>query len=396
MKKTVLIFISVLLFLGGCMTSEKAMRNGNYDLAIQKAIKKLRKNPNKINEIVVLEGSFTRAQQADFERIAFIQKEGSPDHWDEVYSTYLRIKNRQSLVRTVLPLQIKDNSGHVTRDAVFNFTDVDNELIQAKQKAADYFYAHGQSLLQKGGRFNARDAYADFEKVKTYYPGFKDIDQQIAQAHEAGITKVLFKMKKTNPAPLPPDFERELYKISLQDLNQNWIRYATSETQGANYDYTVYVNMQIIDVSPEQSKEMYYSESKDVQDGWEYVLDSKGQVKKDSLGHDMKKPKYKTITCNVVETHLTKTARVGGSLDYWDNHSNQLYKTDHIAADSFFEDGIVVVLGGDMAALKPETKAKVGRRPLPFPNTFDMLLTAGNNLKGMVKNILYENRCILN
>jgi hypothetical protein len=125
-------------------------------------------------------------------------------------------------------------------------------------------------------------------------------------------------------------------------------------------------------------------------------MDAHGNVKKDSLGNDIKHPKYKNITCNVVETHLTKSARVGGSLDYWDNHSNQLFKTDNIAADSFFEDGIVVVLGGDVNALKPETRAKVGRRPAPFPNSFDMLLQAGANLKDMVKKILYENRCILN
>jgi hypothetical protein len=98
----------------------------------------------------------------------------------------------------------------------------------------------------------------------------------------------------------------------------------------------------------------------------------------------------------VVETHLSKSARVGGSLDYWDNHSNQLFKTDNIAADSFFEDGLVVVLGGDVNALTPETKKKIGKKPMPFPNPFDMLLQAGGNLKGMVKNLLYENRCILN
>ena len=97
-----------------------------------------------------------------------------------------------------------------------------------------------------------------------------------------------------------------------------------------------------------------------------------------------------------MENQLRKMAHMAGSLDYVDNHSNQLYKTDNIAADSFFEDGEVRIVGGDAAALKPETKAKIGHRPMPFPNSFDMLLQAGTTLKGMVKNILYDNRCILN
>lgn len=396
MKKIIILFISISCFLVNCTSSEKALRKGNYDLAVAKAMKKLRKNPSKENQIAVLEEAFKKLQQRDFDRITFLQKEGSPDHWDEVYVIYSNIKSRQSMIKTLMPLQVKDKKGNVIRSAKLDFVDVDNELIQSKQKAAEYFYAHGVSLLQKGGRMSAREAHADFSRVKSYYTNFKDIEEQLAKAREAGTTKVFFKMKKETPVLLPPTFEQELMKISLQDLNQNWIRYYTTDVQGTEYDYTVYVNIKIIDVLPESVKDIYYSESKQIQDGWEYVLDSKGNVKKDSLGNDMKKQKYKTITCNVVESHMKKMAHIGGSLDYINNRSNQLYKTDNIASDSFFEDGMVTVLSGDVSALKPETKAKIGRRPMPFPNDFDMLLQAGATLKGMVKNILYENRCILN
>ena len=396
MKKFVLLFVLAIFLVSSCTTSEKALNNGNYEFAIQKSIKKLRKHPDKTSEILVLEKAFQKAQQQDFDRIAFIQKEGSPDHWDEVYSIYVHIKTRQSIIKTLPVLEVRDNYKKVIRKAQFALVDVDNEMLQSKQKAADYFYVHGMSLLQKGGRFNARDAYADFERVKSYYSSFKDIDEQLAKAHEAGVTKILFKMKQSTPIPLPPTFEQELLKISLQDLNQNWIRYYTTSTAGTDYDYTVFANLKVIDVSPESVKEVQFTESKQVQDGWEYQLDSHGNVMKDSLGNDIKKPKYKTITCNVVETQLRKMAHLGGSLDYMDNHTNQLYKTDNIAADSFFEDGAVMVVGGDVNALKPETKAKIGHKPMPFPNPFDMLLQAGANLKGMVKNILYENRCILN
>lgn len=396
MKKLLLFLTAALFLINGCTTSEKALNRGQYDFAIHKAVKKLRKNPDKTSEILVLEKAFNKAQQEDFDRISFIQKEGSPDKWDEVHSIYVRIKNRQHLIKTLPELTVRDNKKNVVRKGKFNFVDVDNEMIQSKQKAAEYFYAHATATLKKGGRFNARDAYAEFMRVKSYYPNYQDVDVQLATAREAGTTKVMFKMKKEIPASLPPTFEAELMKISLQDLNQNWIRYYTTDIKGTEYDYTVYVNLKVIDVSPEQSKEKYYSESKQVQDGWEYQLDPKGNVMKDSLGNDIKKPKYKTITCNVVETHLSKQARVAGSLDYWDNHSSQLFKTDNIAADSFFQDGIVVVLGGDVNALTPETRKKIGRKPMPFPNPLDMLLQAGANLKGMVKNLLYENRCILN
>jgi len=395
MKKLLLLSLSITMLMIGCVSSEKAFNRGDYELAIRKSVKKIRKNPSKTSEILILEKAFQKAQQNDFDRIAFMQKEGSPDKWDDIYAIYNRIKGRQMLIKSLPKLEVRNKSKVIVREGKFNFIDVDNEMIESKKKAAEYSYAHGILLLEKGGRFNARDAHADFMRVKNYYGNYKDIDEQLAIAQAAGMTKVIFKMKKETQVPLPPTFEEELMKITLQDLNQRWIQYYTTDIKDTKYDYAVFVNLKVIDVSPEMAKEKYYTESKEVQDGWQYQLDSKGNVMKDSLGNDIKFPKYKTITCNVVETHLTKAARVAGSLDYWDNSRNQLFKTDNIAADSFFEDGIVVVLGGDVNALTPATKNKIGRKPMPFPNSFDMVLQANRQLKGMVKGLLYENNCIL-
>jgi hypothetical protein len=343
----------------------------------------------------VLERAFSRAQQNDFDRIVFMQKEGSPDKWDDIYVVYEQIKNRQAQVKSLPPLVIKDKNKQILRNANFSFINVDDELLEAKQKAAQYFYTRGNALLEKGGRFNAREAYSDFQQVKNYYSTFKDIDNQLAAAQEAGTAKVLFKMQKENPGQLPPSFEQELLKISMQELNRQWLRYYTTEVKDIAYDYNIVVNIKVIDVSSDLVKEKYFSESKKIKDGWEYKLDSKGNVMKDSLGNDIKQPKYKTIKCDVVETHFSKSARMAGTLDYIDNHSKQLMHTDNLAADSFFEDGVVVVLGGDVNALTPETKAKIGKRPLPYPDPFGMLLQAGSILKGMVKNLLVQNTVIL-
>jgi len=394
MKKVIFLSLSVAMLLVGCVSSEKAFNRGDYELAIRKSIKKLRKNPRKTNEILILEKAFQKAQQNDFDRITFMQKEGSPDIWDDIYAVYNRIKGRQMLLKTLPKLEVRNKNKQVVRLAKFNFIDVDNEMIQSKKKAAEYFYTHGEMLFKKGGRFNAREAYADFIRVKRYYPAFNNINEQLAKALQEGTTKVLFKMKKSTPAILP-SFEKELMKISLQNLNQKWIRYYTTEVKNTHYDYSVFVNLKVIDVSPERAKEKHFSESKKVKDGWEYQLDPKGNVMQDSLGNDIKTPKYKTITCNVVETQLTKSARVAGSLDYWDNNSKQLFKTDNIAADSFFKDGVVVVVGGDINALTKATKKKIGHKPLAFPNSFDMILRANAQLKGMVKNLLYQNNRIL-
>ncbi len=256
-------------------------------------------------------------------------------------------------------------------------------------------YAHALSLLEKNNQTDARQAYAELLKVKGYSNNYSNVDAELTRAREMGISYVLFKMKNATPVPLPPTFEAELTKISLTELNSDWTIYHTHEEGDKNYAYTIMVNMKNISVSPEAIKETTTTESKVLPDGFEYVLDSKGNVKKDSLGNDIKLPKTKTITCNVVEAYQNKKAIISGTLDYINNYNQLLLKTVPIASENFFEYRSYSAVG-DINALKPETKAKLENKPMPFPPSFDMLLQAGAVLKDMVKKIIYDNKGVIN
>lgn len=332
----------------------------------------------------MLEQAYNKANQRDNERINYLKKEGTPDIWDEVFDTYSGMKRRQTLVKSLsfVPPRI-------------SFVDYDNEIIQAKQKAAEYFYAHGTTLLEKADRQSARQAYYDFQRVKSYYQDFKDVNEKMKKAEELGTNHVIFKMENKANVILPKRFAEDLFKISLNDLNRQWISYHTQEQTGFFYDYTVLLNVKMIDVSPEQMKEVHYSESAEVKDGWQYVLDSKGNVIKDSLGNDMKTDKIVKVVCNVIETQQRKSARISGSMDYINNRTGQLIKTDPITADAVFEHYAALAIG-DQRALKKETKAKIGKLPAPFPSDPDLLINAGETLKDIAKNILQTNKNLLN
>jgi hypothetical protein len=125
------------------------------------------------------------------------------------------------------------------------------------------------------------------------------------------------------------------------------------------------------------------------------VLDEKGNVKKDSLGNDIKSPKYKTITFNLIETIQTKSARVSGKLEYFNVVRNEFLREDPVTSDAFFEHRCLMAVG-DINALKPETWAKLGSSPIPFPHDLDLLDQAGNTLKAMVRDIVVRNRDIVN
>lgn len=366
------------------------LNSGNYDQAINKSIKKLKRNPGKEKEVVVLQNAYKKANDRDKEKIQFLKADGTPDNWDKIFSLYSQMSYRQEKIKPLLPLEIA--STH--QPAVFEILNYDQEIINAKQKAAEYFYTHAKSLLDKNEKISARKAYDELQQIKNYYPNYKDVDDLLVKARSMGSSYVLFKMENRTGVPLPPNFEEELSKISLSDLNANWLLYETKENKQHHYDYTILVNMKQIDVSPEAVKEINTTETKEVRDGYEYILDERGNVKKDSLGNDMKKPKYKTIKCTLSETYQSKKAIIAGTLDYINNNTGQLIKTNPIASENFFEYSSATAIG-DLNALKPESKSKLGKKPIPFPNNFDMIFKAGQTLKGMVKDIIWANKGIL-
>ncbi len=236
--KKIIIYLLAITFISGCSSSRKLMQSGNYDAAIRKSVRKLTKR-KKDKEILVLEQAYQKANERDLEQINFLKKEGNPDNWNNQYTIYANINRRQNSVRPLLPLFITSEG----RNAIFEIKNYDEELIETKEKAAEYFYARAFSLLDKNTKLDARKAFADLQAVKNYYPNYKDVDAQLKKALNMGTSYVIFKMKNNTGVPLPPSFQDELIKISLSELNNNWLVYHVNERSDINYDYTILVNM---------------------------------------------------------------------------------------------------------------------------------------------------------
>ena len=135
MKKSLLLSLVVTILFFGCGSPKKQMQSGNYDAAIFKAVEKLRKDSNDEKNINILDESYRIASEQDNERIRFLKMEGKPDNWDEIYLVYKKMNDRQTMVRTVLPLQTS------TKTVNFPYVDYMQEMITAKNNAADYYYS---------------------------------------------------------------------------------------------------------------------------------------------------------------------------------------------------------------------------------------------------------------
>lgn len=383
MKKLFFLLI-IVVFASSCTSSRKYLELQQFDMAIQKSTKKLMKKPDNYKEIDILTRSWNAANQRDNEQIAYLKTTGQPEIWDEIFQIYQNLKNRQNVVRN-LPQQVLSSIG-------YTYVDYTNETVNAQRNAAEFYYQKAMTLMESGDRFLARQAYEHLLQTKRFFASYKDVDQQILRAQDLGTTRILFISRNNTNKIIPEGFLEEILKFSVGDIESRFIKFYNIIDTTKQYHYKAVLNLTKVDVSPESSREFFYEESKEVQDGWNYVLDSKGNVMKDSLGNDIKIPKMVNLVCKIHETQLHKQAIVGGYLDIY-AADNTLLKSDPITAETFF-DYAYAEANGDKSILKDETKRKLSNPPAGFPNDFKMIWDAASIVKGIAKDILVRNAAI--
>jgi hypothetical protein len=316
--------------------------------------------------------------------------EGRPQNWDEIYQTYKRMMDRQSLVRTVLPL----NAGG--KSVNFPYVDYMPDMVIAKRKSADYYYSHGIELMKAGLKDSYRQAFYEFIRAKDYVGDYEGIDNKIQEAKFLGMSKVFVALQNTTPLKFPQDFEENLLAVDIQALNSEWVEFHTLNLdKNAQYDYFINVNIRNIAVSPDQTSQLDSVIKKDVQDGFNYKLDAKGNVMKDTSGNDIKIPKYKTLQCALISTLQTKSCQIDGDIEIIQMNPNKLLKKDPIGAQSTFRH-VSARAVGDMGALSATQLERTRSKILPFPSDIEMVLRCSDNLKGAIRGSVQVNRRLIN
>jgi len=197
------------------------------------------------------------------------------------------------------------------------------------------------------------------------------------------MTNVFFTIEDNAEIVAPVAMMEQLQNININSLDKNWANYDTYVDTTKNYHYSIILNMELIEVSPEGLKETVTVEKREIEDGFDYVLDANGNVKKDSLGNDIKVIKHKTISCQVKRFHQTKRARILGNINYYDNEKSKKLKSEPITSEAIFEHFYTLAFG-NLNALTPKTRKEIEIKPLPFPRkkiTKDVIIKNKNYLK---------------
>ncbi len=378
------VFIILTLFIISCTSSQKMLDRGQYDRAIERSAEKLQKKPGNSKELEVLKEAFELANMFDRERIEFLELEGLEKSWIEIFELYEQLNHRQNRIRR-LPTRVRNQ---------FTYTNYDQAIIDSKSAAAEVSYRRGIEFMNRGDKAGYRMAWEEFNRTANLLPGYEDVDRKIIETRQLGLNNALFLAENNSNVIVPDYFQTELSKISLKDLNTRWLNFDTYENDHTQYDYLLVLNIGEISFSPESVERRIIRDSKEIQDGTRYEYDGNGNVKKDSLGNDIRVPNFKTVSAEVSEVLQQKSTFIGGSLDIYELETDQLIRTENLAVEWVFENRFGT-LSGDRRALSDQNAAIVGGRELPFPTNEQMVLDSTELLKDRAKAVIRGQRRVL-
>ena len=375
-------FFFLISFLS-CTSIEKLVETGQYDKAIYYATNKLSgAKVNKVEYVKGLETAFKKATDKDMAFIEKLKNEGNPESWETILTIYGTISNRQEQIRPLLPLT--DENGKKANFLFVNTNDLEKE---AKEQTIQFLYNTAKELLEEAkntkDRIPARKAYDALLRLKNYASRFLDVPQLEREARELGTTKILVNIQNYSQAVLPAGLEDEILRLGFRDLDKEWQKFDAYPEKNREYDLGITLILSNVQVSPGAVSEKSYSEKKEIPDGFQYLLDEKGNVKKDTAGNDIKLPKNKIIEAQIVEVFQTKSAALSGRLEVIDLYTKGVKESRDINTVAVFENR-AASFKGDERALTEDTKKRLGNRPAVFHTDAILLLEAARKLRPLV------------
>jgi hypothetical protein len=385
MKKFIYI-TSLIIAISSCKSVEKMVEQGKYDEAISFSTKKLQGKKNKKTKYVKgLERALEKVNAADLRRIEFLTSNPKAENWDKVYDAYDNIRKRQECIYPLLPLISEDGY-----QAEFLFVKVDKKMIEAGNKASEYYYQRGISYLEEarsGDKMAARYAVSALEKIERYQYEYKNKNELLDEAYSRGTTRIKVSMENMSDVFIPKRFEEEVLSLSVRDLNDRWTEYYTAAPNSLPIDVVAKLYVDALEISPERETIRQFVESTEVVNGSRVARDQYGNNLVDTLGNFIYEDNIITVQAFITEIFREKEAIVIGQIEMKNVKTSEKIYSRAIKVNASFDD-YACNFTGDQRAISGNTKARVKPYPAPFPSDYDMTMIVAEDLKYEMKKTL--------
>jgi len=180
MRKIYTLFgLIAIVLITGCKSAAKLYDKGNYDEAVQVAVKKLQKKPD--DEMRSLLQSAYRYAVNDHEtRIRQLSDNTNELKWEWIHAEYSSLQRLYEAI-------------HRSPEAlsIVNPTDYSSYLNTYADKAADTRFERGMQWMDKNDKISFRNAFNEFEVALNYRPGDLGIIDRKNEAYELAVINVV-------------------------------------------------------------------------------------------------------------------------------------------------------------------------------------------------------------
>ncbi len=183
---TLVSLIGIVLLIAGCKTAAKLYDKGNYDEAVELAVKKLQKKPD--DEMrSLLQSAYHYAVNDHETRIHQLSDNTNELKWEWIYNEYA------SLQRLYEAIHRSPEALAVVRPA-----DYSSYLNTYADKAATTRFDRGMQWMNNNDKMSFRHAYTEFEAALQYRPGDLTIIDRKNEAFQLAVINVVVMPMESN------------------------------------------------------------------------------------------------------------------------------------------------------------------------------------------------------
>jgi len=177
---SIFFFLSLSAFMIGCKSASKLYEKGNYDEAVEVAVKKLQQDPSDEKLRSLIKDAYRYAVDHHNNRIRNYSESKNDLRYEWMYNEY---SDLQSLYNAIY-----------RSPAVYQLVkpqDFSSYLVTDADKAAEVRVKRGKQWADIGTRESFKKAYREFQMAYHFKPGDIMIKQMMDEAYDAAVVKVI-------------------------------------------------------------------------------------------------------------------------------------------------------------------------------------------------------------
>ena len=179
MHKFSILLLAVVLV--GCSSGKKQLTRGNYELAMDQAVNRLKNQPNNKRAQEAIADAYPYARDIHINKIAQLKSSNERFRSDQIASSYDQLNHFYEIVKRC----------PACSELLPNIQNYRTEFNDASLAAAEERYSAGIAELAKGDRISAKEAHQHFQRVQYLSAGYKDTDQKLEESLYKATLRVL-------------------------------------------------------------------------------------------------------------------------------------------------------------------------------------------------------------